>query len=400
MTLKKEIFGWSVYDLANTAFSALFITFFFPLLIKVYLGGNEFQIGLVSGISMFLAGMFVPFVGALSDITGRRMKYIIFFTLICVTFTALTAYMPLYLALIFALIAMLSYHTALDVYDAKLVDISTSKNRGKISGYGVALGYVGAILSLGMAYAILSIYGWNSLAGIKAIFPATALFFLSFSLITFTLVKDRTKKNGTSLGKNLKKAFLQIKDTIKKLPRYEGVLPFLIASFLYTDGMNTVILFLYLYAREQIKLPLINFLYFYALFALAAIIGSLIFGKISDRIKPKKTLMLLLIIWAFIILLLIRVSNLATFIIAGCMGGVALGAVWTVTRPMLVKLSPKNKIAQLFGFQGMTEKFSGVLGPIIFGFIVVRASYQAALIVLLSFFALGFIFLMFVPNKS
>src|SRR3989338_8579796 len=178
MSDKKAIFGWVIYDLANTAFSALFITFFFPLLVKFYLGGNELQIGLINGISMFLAGILVPFVGALSDTTGRKMSFVIFFTIICAIFTVLTAYSSLYLALIFALIAMLSYHAALDVYDAKLMDISNNKNRGRISGYGVALGYIGTILSLLMAYIILTIFGWKSETGIKAIFPATGLFFL------------------------------------------------------------------------------------------------------------------------------------------------------------------------------------------------------------------------------
>jgi UMF1 family MFS transporter len=348
---------------------------------------------------MLLAGILVPFIGAMSDTTGRRMNFVIFFTIICVIFTALTPYVTLYLALFFALIAMFTYHAALDVYDAKLMDISNNKNRGKISSYGVALGYVGTVLSLLMAYIILNIYGWDSPVAIKAIFPATAIFFLLFSLITFILVKDKVKETAISLKATFQQAFFQIKETITKLPKYKGLLPFLIASFLYTDGMNTVILFLYLYAREQIKLTIINFFYFYALFAIAAIIGSLIFGKISDRIGPKRTLITLVIIWTFIIFLLMKVSNIATFIIAGCLGGAALGAVWAVTRPMLVKLSPRKKIAQLFGFQGLTEKFSGVLGPIIFGFVVVRTNYQTALFVLLGFFALGLLFLFFVPDK-
>lgn len=369
------------------------------MLVKVYLGGNEFQIGIISGISMLLAGIFVPFIGALSDTTGRRMNFIIFFTIICALFTALTSYVSLYPALIFSLIAMFTYHAALDVYDTKLMDISTNINRGKISGYGVALGYLGTILSLLMAYIILNMYGWDSAVGVKAIFPATALFFLLFSLITFIFVKDRVKKVSIPIKSTIKKAFFQIRETLTKLPKYKGLLHFLVASFFYTDGMNTVILFLYLYAREQIKLAIINFFYFYALFAVAAIIGSLIFGKISDAINPKRTLIILMVIWSFIILLLMKVSNISSFAIAGCLGGAALGAVWTVTRPMLVRLSPKKKMAQLFGFQGLTEKFSGVLGPIIFGFIVVRSNYQSALFVLLGFFALGLLFLLFVPDK-
>jgi len=397
--MKKTIFGWCIYDLANTAFSALFITFFFPLLVKFHLGGNEFHLGLINGIAMFLAGIIVPFIGALSDTTGRKMNFVIFFTILCVLFTAITGYVPLYVALICASIAMLTYHAALDVYDAKLVDISTNKDRGKISSYGVAFGYAGTILSLVMAFIILSKTGFESEAGIRSIFPATAIFFLSFSLITFSLVKDNIKKATISIKETLKNAFFQIKDTVLKLPKLKGMLPFLIASFIYADAMNTVILFMYLYAREQIGLAITQFFYFYVLFAFSAIIGSLLFGKVSDRLGPKRTLVIIIILWAAIILLLMRVSNIISFAIAGSLGGALLGAVWTVTRPMLVKLSPKKKVAQLFGFQGLTEKFSGVVGPIVFGFVVVRVSYQAALSILIGLFALSLVFLYFVPDK-
>ncbi|MBS3097969.1 MFS transporter [Candidatus Woesearchaeota archaeon] len=400
MSDKKAIFGWVIYDLANTAFSALFITFFFPLLIKVYLGGNEFQLGLVMGLSMLLAGILVPLIGAVSDSTGRKIPFVIFFTITCVVFTIITPYLGLYLALLFALLANLAYHSAIDVYDALLVDISTKQNIGTISGYGVATGYLGTILSLIMAYIILIIFGFNTKTGIQAIFPATALFFLAFSTITFVLVKDKIKKAKIPLKTAIKKSFSQLKDTLTNMHNHKGLLPFLIASFIYTDGMNTAILFLYLYGREQIKLTLVSFFYVYAVMAVAAMIGSLVFGRITDKIGPKKTLSISLGIWILIITLLINVNNLKSFLIAGSLGGVALGAIWTATRPMLVQLSPKQKIAELFGFQGLTEKFSGVFGPVIFGYVVVKSGYQPALIVLLGFFILGLLILYKVPSKK
>ena len=98
--LNKQVFGWSMYDLANTGFSALFITFFFPVLIKVHLGGNEFQLGLSMGIAMLLAGILVPFLGAVSDAAGRRKIFVLVFTLICVVLTVMVAYVNLFWALI------------------------------------------------------------------------------------------------------------------------------------------------------------------------------------------------------------------------------------------------------------------------------------------------------------
>jgi len=93
-------------------------------------------------------------------------------------------------------------------------------------------------------------------------------------------------------------------------------------------------------------------------------------------------------------------SNLATFIIAGSFGASVLGGTWTVTRPMLMTLVPKEKAAQFFGFQGLTEKFSGVLGPIVFGFVVVKSGYRPAILVMLIFFIVALFFLRYVPKKS
>ena len=397
--LTKKIFGWTIYDLANTAFSALYVTFFFPLLVKVYLGGNEFHVGLVTSLGIFFAGAFVPFIGALSDSTGRKMPYVIFFTLLCVTATALTPYVGLYAALILGVFATLTFHACLDVYDAILTDISTKKNMGNISGYGVAMGYVGTILSLVMAYVLMSIFGWETEAGVKSIFPATAIFFLGFSIITFILVKDKVRKATVSLKEGIKKAFLAIKTTFREARKHKSLFIFLIACLLYTDGMNTAIVFLYLYGREQIGISMINFFYAYAGMALTSALGALVFGKLGDRIGSKRSIVIALFLWIGIIYLLMKVNNVVTFIIAGCLGGAALGAIWALNRPMLVHLSPKHKVAEFFGFQGLTEKFSGLIGPALFGFIVVRAGYQPALWLLMGFFVVGLGIMWFVPNK-
>src|SRR3989338_8443760 len=101
----KQVFAWASYDLANTIFSALFVTFFFPFYIKNFLGGNEFQIGLVFGISMLLVALVAPVLGAISDKIKRRIPFIIFFTITCCIFTLLTSFVGLYASLLFGLVA-------------------------------------------------------------------------------------------------------------------------------------------------------------------------------------------------------------------------------------------------------------------------------------------------------
>lgn len=394
---KLVIFSWSMYDFANTAFSALFVTFFFPLFVKNYLGGNEFHVGLVFGLSILLAAIFVPMIGALSDAFGKRIPFIIFFTIGCVILTGFVGVVALPIALILGFIANLFYHSALDAYDAILTDISTFKTMGRISGYGVALGYIGTILSLVMAFLILTIFGWESKISIQYIFPAISIFYITFSLFLFFFVKDKQKKK-VKIKKAFAKAFYQLKLTITKINRYKGLLPFLIASFFYTDGANTAIVFLFLFGQDQIGISVKTFFFLFALMATAAAIGALISGRLSDKIGPKKTLFITISIWVAIILLLIIKTNIITYILVGILGGAALGSMWTVTRPMLITLIPKHKTAELFGFQGLTEKMGGV-GPLLFGFLVVTVGYKLSLWVLVGFFVLGFIFLNLVKKK-
>ena len=158
----KQVFAWASYDLANTIFSALFVTFFFPFYIKNFLHGNEFQIGLVFGTSMLLVAFVVPILGAISDKLNRRTPFVIFFTIVCCIFTFLVPFFGLYPALLFGLIANFCYHAALTMYHAILPRVSTNANIGFVSGIGVTFGYIGTIISLIIAYPIIIIIGWET----------------------------------------------------------------------------------------------------------------------------------------------------------------------------------------------------------------------------------------------
>jgi len=399
MNNKRIIYSWASYDFANTAFSALFVTFFFPFYIKHFLGGNEFQIGLVIGTSMFLVALIVPILGTMSDFSGKRVKLILFFTILCVVATALTGFVPLNLALLVGLVANFSYHACLVSYNAVLPHIVSKRIIGKVSGLGVSWGYLGTVVSLIMVYFILSHYGWESIAGIKLIFPATALFFFFFALPFFYNVKDE-KVVHKPLWENIKHAIYDLGKTIPRITKFTGILPFLLSSFFFSNGITAAIIFLYLYARQEIGLAVSSFMIVYVVLSLAAAAGSFGAGRLSDSIGPKKVLMIAGTVWVIVIGLLFQLSSFWTFLLAGMLGGAAMGAIWTANRPMVVSLVPKKKVGQFFGFDELGDKFSGVIGPILFGWLVVVSGYKAALFSLLVMFVIGLLFLHFVPNKT
>ena len=127
MATKKEIFGWSMYDFANTIFSALVVTVYFPLFVTLK-GGNAFHVGLVMSVSMLLAGLLVPLLGAVADITQRKKLLLFIFTVLCCAFTFFIGFPGLMAVLLLALFANFFFHASLDVYDAILVDISNIKS--------------------------------------------------------------------------------------------------------------------------------------------------------------------------------------------------------------------------------------------------------------------------------
>lgn len=386
----KEVFAWGMYDLANTIFSALFVTFFFPFYVKQFLGGNEFQIGLVFGLSMLAVGIIVPIIGAWSDALGKRMPFIVFFTVVCCVLTAVVAGVSLYWALLAGFLANFAYHGALTVYNALLPKIAKPSEFGNVSGIGVSMGYLGTLISLGIAAIILSHLGWETAEGAKAIFIATASMFFIFSLPTFFVIKEVvSRKNNRSAGEHISDSIKSVSKTLRNIAHHRSFFMFLLSMFFYANAINAVIVFLFLFARQQINLSVQAFFIVYVIQSLGAVMGSFAAGKLVDRHGSKKVLAWAGIAWILVICLLLFVSNLTMFIIAGVLGGAALGAVWTAQRPKLIEMVSRSNVGQFFGFLELTNKFSGVLGPIIFGALAKFVSYQSAMLSLIVFFILG-----------
>lgn len=399
--MRKEVLAWGMYDLANTIFSALFVTFFYPFYVKTFLGGDEFQIGLVFGLSMLLVAFVVPAIGAWSDMIGRRMPFIVFFTIVCCVLTWLVAGVSLSGALMAGFFANFAYHAALTTYNALLPNISNKKDVGNISGIGIGMGYLGTLISLGVAAILLSRLGWESAEGARAIFIATAIMFFVFALPTFLVIREKGNgHDGRSHLKRVSESFGKVWNTLRNIRKNKSFFVFLLSMFCYANAINAVIVFLFLFARQQIGLSVKAFFVVYVVQSLGAVVGSFISGHLVDRFGSRKVLFWSGFAWIGVIVVLLFVKTVASFVVAGMLGGAALGAVWTAQRPKLLELVAKQRVGEFFGFLELTNKFSGVLGPIVFGALAKFVNYPSALISLIVFFLFGLYFLRGVPDAS
>jgi UMF1 family MFS transporter len=359
------ILSWSFYDFANTIFSMNIISLYFPLWVTVDKGGEDILYSGALSLSMVMVALSMPLLGGLSDRMGRRMPLLIGLTLLSVFFTALIgACNHLILGLIFFVLANYGYHAALVPYDALLPQVSRGFSVGKVAGIGVALGYVGAIAG------IVMVKPFVDEAGRASSFIPTAFLFLIFSLPCFFLVKEVKKKTSTILWRTMREEFTHIKETLSHTKKYPGLLPFLIANFLYCDAVNTVIAFMAVYAHQvagfddaMIRNLLIVSTFF-------AAIGSLIFGWCTDRWGAKRTLTVVLYLWIVTLVAAIASFSSLTFWLVGFLVGCALGGTWVSARALVLDLSPPEKIGEIYGLYNMGGKFGFILGPLVWGFIV------------------------------
>jgi len=326
------------------------------------LGGRDLDVSIAYSASMLLVAASSQVLGALSDLSGRRVPYLAVTTVGSVVATAcmgLRVRAPV-LLLLFA-IANYCYQAALVFYDALLANVSDESTRGRASGLGIGLGYGGAIMSLYSVAPIAERFGK------AAAFPATAAFFMIFALPCLLLVPDG-RRTAWRRGA-LREAFARVRATLAWLPRRPQLARFLIAHFLYTDAVNTVILFMAVYVTMVGGFTSGAVTRLLALSTLFAIGGAFAQGPIVDRIGSKRALQLALALWA-LGLGLTLIGTKAVLWLVGPITGAALGATWAADRVLMLRLSPPEALGELYGIYGMVGRFSAITGPLLWGAIV------------------------------
>lgn len=400
--------SWSLYDFANTIYSLNIISVFFPAFVVKDLGLNDAVYAYPMSVSLFIVALISPLLGGLSDqMGGRRMPWLVATTLLCVGATVLMGALPdLWMIILALVISNIGYQTSLIFYDALLPSVSTTLNWGKISGLGVGVGYAGALFG-GVLVTLIVGNGPN-----KNTFIPTALLFLVFALPCFLFVKEKGGGSGSGAGQakgmervTWKGTLTQTWRTLMETRKVPGLFTFLIANFLYSDALNTVIVAMGVYATQVIGFK--NAIEVLSPAIVAAVIGSWVFGLVTDGLTSKQSLVISLTMWVgvFVAAILITDKFVFQWIIAP-VAGVALGSTWTAARTMMIELSPPDKLGEFLGIYNLTGKFSAVLGPALWGTTLLlldprtfgRFAYQVAIGTLLAVVLLGFAIHLRTPN--
>ena len=403
--------AWALYDFANTVYSYAIVSYAMGLWVvsdtRLGAADGQFWFGIANAASVGINALVSPVLGAMSDRTGRRLPYLMFFTAQCVIATAAIGLIPTgastltWLGLVLFTVANFSYQAALIYYDATLPVVSKPTSRGRVSGIGVAVGYIGTIV-IAMLILIL-----DSGSGPLTFFMAALLFAL-FAAPIFLIVKEPAGTGQRFRVGDAIASWSQLRTTLDHAREVPGLLRFLVARFFYTDPVNTVIVVMSVFAVKAIGLTEKEANLVLLGLTVAAVLASFGWGFLVERIGPKRTLQIVLASWCLGLLIAASVLALPTFLIAGILLGSGLGGVWTSDRVFMLRLSPPDKIGEFFGLYGLAGKFSAVTGPVLYGVIVSfglnngwgSAAYQAGILSFLVLMVIGYWLLRAVPDRG
>jgi UMF1 family MFS transporter len=389
---RRRVLAWCLFDFANSAYSAVIVVAVFSVYYARAIVGNEHGLGdlwwgRVVSFSMIAVALTAPVLGAVADRAGVRKRLFVVFTILCIACLALFPTIKHGMILwgfALAALANFAFESSLVYYNAYLPDLAPPERRGSVSGWGFALGYVGSIIGLVLALP-LTLAGrydlvWLSVAGFFAIFAIPPFLWLP---------PDR--RTAVPVGTALRESVAHFGQLVRDVYGRRELRRFLLAFFIYFDGVETTIYFSGLFAattlgfttQENIKL-------FLAVQASAAF-GALVLARPTDRWGPKRVVSLSLILWVAVAIGGYLVTTKAAFFVIAVIAGTGLGVVQSASRALMTLLIPAGKEAELFGFYAFCGKSSSVIGPLVFGGVsfALGGNQRAAVLAVGLFFLVG-----------
>jgi UMF1 family MFS transporter len=406
----RPVLGWAAYDWANSAFSLSVVTAFFPVLLSEYWNDGAdstlttFRLGMANGVASLIIAIAAPLLGAIADLAGRRKGLLFLLAALGIVMTGSLYFVARgqwLLGVMCYVFASVGFAGSNSLYDGLMMHVAPASHYDRVSAYGYALGYLGGALLFAVNVVMVANPGLFGLAteveAIRVAFLMVAVWWLVFSLPLLFWVKE---PGDAKVGKPIAESFRRLINTIKAIVGQSNLMLFLVAYWLYIDGVFTIIKMAVDYGLSQglsmqdlIRAILItNFIGFPA---------ALVFGRIGLQIGAKQGLVIALVIYIFVTFAAAFITTSAEFYVLAICIGLVQGGVQSLSRSFFARLIPHRQSAEYFGFFNMIGKFSAVLGPVLAGVVALTfGSQRLGILSILILFIAGLFLLVKVQQPS
>ncbi len=377
---KKTVWGWAMYDWANSAFATTVMAGFFPIFFKQYwsygvdVNVSTAQLGFGNSIASLLVALMAPVLGAIADKGSARKKFLIFFAYLGVLMTAclfLVGKGEWAWAIFVYAMGIIGFSGANVFYDSLLPTVAGKDNVDYISGLGFAMGYLGGGL-LFLINVLMTLmpekFGLaDSGEAVRYSFISVAIWWGMFTIFTILWVPEEKTAGASREGRNfIADGFRQIIGTFKKVRHLKTIFLFLLAYWFYIDGVDTIIRMAVDYGMSLgfasndliIALLVVQFVGFPA---------ALVFGKLGQKWGVRKAIYLAIGIYMLIVVWGTMMTVKQEFYILAIMIGLVQGGIQALSRSYYSRLIPREQSAEYYGFYNMLGKFAAIVGPALMG---------------------------------
>jgi UMF1 family MFS transporter len=375
----RQVLSWAFYDWANSAFATTVLAGFFPLFFKQFWSAQDsvtestFQLGLGNALASLAIVMLAPVLGAIADAGNLKKRLLMVFSCVGILMT-----LGLYfveqgswgLAISFFVLGSIGFSGSIVFNDALIVNVTEEKNYDHVSAFGYAMGYLGGGILFAINVTMVSKPEWFGFANVndavRACFITVSIWWLVFSMPLWLFVHETRSQEKYSVTQAMSSGMKQLVGTFKKINRLKTVGLFLLAYWLYIDGVDTIVRMAVDYGLAigldgsdlMLALLMTQFIGFPA---------TIVFGHIGKRLGAKHAIMITIAVYLGVTFFAYGMDSVEEFYALAMVIGLVQGGIQSLSRSLYARLIPKSQSAEFFGFYNMLGKFAAVLGPLMIG---------------------------------
>ena len=411
----KKIFSWALYDWANSAFATTVLAGFFPAFYKQYwavgvdASNSTFHLGLGNSLASAVIVILAPVLGSIADSSATKKRFLAAFALLGIVITAMLYFIAQeqwLIAITLFVLASIGFAGADIFYDSLIVSVASEEQYDVVSAYGFALGYLGGGLLFAFnVFMTLNpeLFGFaDSSEAVRVSFLTVAVWWLLFSIPLFLNVPETGVKRtvGRGIGKAIRGGFCQLSHTFSEIRKLRVVFLFLLAYWLYIDGLGTIIRMAVDYGMA-IGFDMDNLITALLITQFVGFPAALAFGYLGERVGAKRGILFGIVVYIAVTIYAVFMDDVNEFYLLAVVIGLVQGGVQSLSRSFYARIIPTNQSAEFFGFYNMLGKFAAVLGPVMIGSVtLMTGSPRLGILTIIVLFIGGALLLLFVDEQE
>lgn len=401
--LNKKEWSWILYDCGNSAYSMAITTALLPVYFGMFKRGQSMDLGYFNSLASIIVAVLSPILGTIADYRGYKKKFFTVFFMLGIVATGSLALVPygVWQLLVFLyVLSAIGFSGANIFYDAFLVDVTTEDKMDRVSTSGFAYGYIASVIPFGISLAVVYLMGMDRFIGYRIGFVVTALW---WALFTVSMLKNVNQIYGVDIEpKPVVNSFKRLIDTLSNIRKHKVVFTFLIAYFLYIDGVDTIIRMVVPYSETVLggdSLSMFLLLGILLIIQIIAFPAALIYGKLSNKYGTRFMIIVGIITYIIGVIFAYFISSVTHIFILGAMVGSAQGGIQALSRSYFAKIIPKENANEFFGFYNIFGKFAAIFGPLIMALITdITGVARYSILGILPLFLLGLFIILRLPK--